>query len=130
MWQALGSGDLHLTDDPPKVHESTETVREPRLAMEKTGWLDQFHSSVMVLIHGPVAPKTFLGDPYFRDCWIDQRFPMLAFTAAVALQVLLVLFPPPIWKVQSPHIAAPPPQMELTWYSPERDLPTVMPVAR
>lgn len=130
MWQALGSGELRLTEGPPEVHEATEAPREPHLAMEKTGWLDQFSSSVMVLVRGPVAPKEFLGDPYFRDCWIDQRFPKLAFAAAVALQILLILFPPPIWTTRPPRVVAPPPDMELTWYGPVKDLPAILPARK
>ena len=127
MRQALGSEELRLTYSPPEVHESAETTREPRLALEKTGWLDQFSSSVMVLVRGPAPPKEFLGDPYFRDCWIDQRFPKLAFAAAVALQILLILFPPPIWTTRPPRVVAPPPDMELTWYGPIKDLPAILP---
>jgi TonB family protein len=130
MWQALGTGELHLTDRPPVVHESVETPREPRLALEKTGWLDQFSSSVMVLVRGPVPPKEFLGDPYFRDCWIDQRFPKFAFAAAVGLQILLILFPPPIWTTRAPRLMAPPPDMELTWYGPVKDLPAILPARK
>jgi TonB family protein len=130
MWQALGSGDLRLTEGPQEVHECAETPREPRLALEKTGWLDQFSSSVMVLVRGPAPPKEFLGDPYFRDCWIDQRFPKLAFAAAVALQILLILFPPPIWTTRPPRVVAPPPDMELTWYGPVKDLPAILPARR
>src|SRR5579863_560232 len=130
MWQALGTGELHLTDRPPVVHESVEAPREPRLALEKTGWLDQFSSSVMVLVRGPVPPKEFLGDPYFRDCWIDQRFPKFAFAAAAGLQILLILFPPPIWTTRAPRLMAPPPDMELTWYGPVKDLPAIFPARK
>ncbi len=130
MRQALGSEELRLTYSPPEVHESAGTMRGPRLALEKTGWLDQFSSSVMVLVRGPVPPKEFLGDPYFRDCWIDQRFPKLAFAAAVALQILLILFPPPIWTTRPPRVMAPPPDMELTWYGPVKDLPAILPAKK
>ncbi len=130
MWQALGSGELHLPEGPPEVHELDGTLREPRLALDKTGWLDQFASSVTVLFREPAAPKEFLGGPYFRDCWIDQRFPKFAFAAAVALQILLILFPPPIWTTRPPHVVAPPPDMEMTWYGPVKDLPAISPARK
>ena len=68
-----------------------------------------------------------LGAPYFRDCWIDQRFPKLAFLAAVALQILLIRFPPPIWNIRPSRVVSAPPQMELTWYGPVKDFPAILP---
>jgi TonB family protein len=130
MPQASGTSEVLSTEGPPAVSDSAGTPRAPRLELEKTGWLDQFASSVMVLVRGPVPPKQFLGDPYFRDCWIDQRFPTPAFASAVALQILLILFPPPIWNVRPPSVVAPPPEMELTWYGPVKDLPSILPAAK
>ncbi len=130
MSEALGGGDVSWKGELASVSETVDSPGSPRLALEKTGWLDQFASSLEVLIHGPVAPKAFLGDPYFRDCWIDQRFPKMAFAAAVSLQVLLVLFPPPVWNVRSPSLAAPAPAMELTWYGPVKDFPAIMPAVK
>src|ERR1700686_1545657 len=127
MLQLLGTYDVGQKKGP---FDPYEAPRAPRLALETTGWLNQFASSLMALVHGPFPPKKFLGDPYFRDCWVDQRFPKLAFATAVALQVLLILFPPPLWNVRPPRVVAPPPEMELTWYGPVKDLPAIRPVAR
>jgi TonB family protein len=99
----------------------------PQLAWEKIGWLRQFVSSIGVLVRGPSPPRKFLGAPFFRDCWIDQRFPKQAFAAAIALQFLLVLFPPPIWNTRLARVMAPQPQLELTWFGPARDLPAIRP---
>src|ERR1700680_2729118 len=120
MLQLLGTAIARRRERP-------DGVRAPELALERTGWLDQFTSSAVVLVRGPVPPKKFLGAPYFRDCWIEQRFPTLAFASAVALQILLVLFPPPIWSVRPPSVVAEPPDMELTWYGPVKDLPAILP---
>jgi TonB family protein len=101
----------------------------PQLALERIGWLRQFSSSIGVLVREPAPPKKFLGDPYFRDCWIDQRFPKTAFATAVALQILLILFPPPIWNTRPASIVAPPQEMELTWFGPAHDFPAILPAA-
>jgi TonB family protein len=98
--------------------------------LEKTDWIDQLASSITVLVREPAPPKEFHGDPYFRDCWIDQRFPKIAFAAAVILQILLIRFPPPIWSTQRPHIVSAAPRMELTWYGPVKDFPIVLPRSR
>jgi TonB family protein len=127
MLQLLGTYDVRQKKGPL---DPSEAPRVPRLALETVGWLNQFASSLMALVRGPAPPKKFLGDPYFRDCWVDQRFPKPAFATAVVLQVLLILFPPPIWNVRPPRVVAPPPEMELTWYGPVKDLPAIRPVAR
>ncbi len=95
--------------------------------LQKTGSLAQFVSSLKVMVREPAPPKKFLGGPYFRDCWIDQRFPKQAFATAVALQVLLIVFPPPIWSTRPPRVVAPQPEMELTWFGPAHDLPAISP---
>jgi TonB family protein len=130
MPQAVRMREVSSTEGSPAVSDSTESLYYPRLALEKTGWPAQFASSLMVLVHGPAPPKEFLGDPYFRDCWIEQPFPKLAFAAAIVLQILLIAFPPPIWTLRAQRVAAPPPEMELTWYGPAKNLPLVFPAAK
>jgi TonB family protein len=102
----------------------------PQLAIAWIGWREEFASSVVALLRGPAAPKTFLGVRYFRDCWIDPRFPRVAFAVAVACQALLILFPPPIWNIRSAQAEILGPQMELTWYGPAKDFPAILPAAR
>ena len=99
----------------------------PELAISRMGRGEEFFSSVRALLFGPAAPKHFLGDPYFRDCWIDQRTPRAAFAVAVACQVLLILFPPPVWKIRPAQVEAFSPPMELTWFGPAKDFPGILP---
>jgi TonB family protein len=125
----LGLGEIRLRHVPVTVSEAAEPSREPQLALRKTRWIEQFSSSLAVLVREPAAPKKFLGAPYFRDCWIHQRFPKAGFFAAVALQTLLILFPPPIWTTRPPRVVPPPPETELTWLGPAKDFPVLMPAA-
>ena len=94
----------------------------PKLALSRTGRCEEVFSNIRTLLGGPAAPKTFLGAPYFRDCWIDQRSPRAAFGVAVACQVLAILFPPPMWNLRPKQVEAFSPPMELTWYGPAKDL--------
>jgi TonB family protein len=110
------------------VFEPNESIRAPQLAVAKTSWAAQLTSSLEVLFREPAPPKKFVGAPYFRDCWIDQRFPKQAFAAAVSLQILLILFPPPIWSSRPPRRVASH-EMEMTWYGPVRDFPAILPTA-
>lgn len=112
---------------PVSAPVSFEPSRAPQLAVQKAGWLAQFASSLRVMVREPAAPKKFSGDPYFRNCWIDARFPKQGFAAAIALQVLLILFPPPIWNTNPPRVVAPPPDTELTWFGPAKDFPAISP---
>jgi TonB family protein len=107
-----------------------EKPRAPQFAIAWIGWREQFTSSVLVLLSGPFPPKKFCGAPFFRDCWIEQPSPKFAFAAAVAFQVLLVLFPPPIWNIHPSRPETPSTHMELTWYGPVKDFPAILPAAR
>ncbi len=102
----------------------------PKLAISWVDWREEFLTSVLVLLFGPVPPKKFLGEPYFRDCWIEQRSPKVAFAVAVALEALLILFPPPVWNIRPAQAEAFEPPMEVTWYGPVKDFPAILPVAR
>src|ERR1700674_3583570 len=72
----------------------------PQLAISWVDWREEFLSSFLVFLLGPPPPKEFLGEPYFRDCCIEQRSPKVAFVVALAFQVLLILFPAPVWNVR------------------------------
>jgi TonB family protein len=99
----------------------------PEFAISRRGRCEEFFSNVRAFLGGPAAPKEFLGAPYFRDCWIDQRSPRAAFAVAVACQVLLILFPPPMWNIRPAQVEAFSPPMELTWYGPAKDFPAILP---
>ncbi len=118
--QMAGGDDVPLTESSPA----------PRLAIEKTPRLRQFASNLVVLVRDPRAPKNFVGAPFFRDSFIERRLPLTAFAIAVALQILLILFPPPIWNIRPARVIPPPPQTELTWYGPVKDFPAILPARK
>jgi TonB family protein len=102
----------------------------PELAISWIGRREEFLSSVLALLRGPLPPKEFLGDPYFRNCWIEQRSPRIAFAVAVACQAVLVFVPPPVWNTPAAHAEPFASQMELTWYGPAKDFPAILPAPR
>jgi TonB family protein len=110
--------------------DSSPELPAPQLAVEQTETLREFLSSLVALLRGPAPPKEFAGDAYFRDCWIDQKFPKYAFAAAIGLQVLLILFPPPIWSVQPARHVSPESRTEITWYGPAQDFLAILPTPR
>ncbi len=110
--------------------DSSPELPAPRLALVKTATLKEFFSSLIALLRGPAPPRKFLGDPYFRDCWIDQRFPKYAFALAIVIQALLILFPPPIWNIQPTRTVSAATPTEITWYGPAKDFPAILPPMR
>jgi len=110
--------------------DSSPELPAPRLALGRTGTLKGFFSSLLALLGGPSPPRKFLGDPYFRNCWIEQRFPKYAFAAAIALQALLILFPPPVWNIQPSRTVSAATPTEITWYGPAKDFPAILPPMR
>ena len=121
---------LHERTGLANSFDSSPELPAPRLALVKTGTLKEFSSSLIALLRGPAAPRKFLGDPYFRNCWIDHRFPKYAFAAAIALQALLILFPPPIWNIQPTRTVSAATPTGITWYGPAKDLPAILPPVR
>jgi TonB family protein len=99
----------------------------PRLALERPGTREEFCSSLVALVRGPASPEEFTGDPFFRNCLLDSKFPRQAFVAAIILQALLVAYPPPIWNIQPARPLSAAPRTEITWYGPVKDLPAILP---
>jgi TonB family protein len=112
---------------PPVPNGEANT---PRLSLERIGTFRQFVSSLTALVRGPLPPKQFLGEPFFRDCWIERKLPKSSFVAAIVLQALLIRFPPPIWKISTGRTVSALPPMQLTWYGPIQDFPLVAPAPR
>jgi len=81
-----------------------------------------------VLLRGSTLPLRFEDAPYFRDR-IEPKFPRAAFLAAIALQALLIAYPPPIWNIRPARTIPAPVQEELTWYGPAEDFPLLLPEA-
>jgi TonB family protein len=121
---------LHERASAALPFHSSRKIRPPRLALEKPGTTEEFFSSLIAVVQGPVPPEEFAGDAYFRDCWIDQSFPRAAFVAAIGLQALLILYPPPIWNIRPAHTASEVPRAEITWYDPAKDFPAILPEIR
>jgi TonB family protein len=121
---------LHERANVPIAFDSSPDLPVPRLALGNMGTLAEFSSSLSALVRGPAAPKEFPSDAFFRDCWINQNFPKYAFAAAIAMQALLVVFPPPIWNIHSARTVSAAPRAEIAWYSPAKDFPAILPAVR
>ena len=65
----------------------------PQLAVRWTKPRENFRSSVRAIFSGPSAPRKFLGAPYFRDCWIEPRWPFGDVRRAANLKTLFLMWP-------------------------------------
>jgi protein TonB len=124
------TGGMHLRVDLSSKPDQGGEPCSPDLAISWVDWREEFLSSVLVLLVGPVPPKKFLGEPYFRDCWVEQRSSKAAFAVAVACHVLLILFLLPAWNIRPAQVEAFSPPMELMWYGPAKDFPAILPAVR
>jgi TonB family protein len=118
---------LHERSDLALSFDSSAGLPVPQFTLERTGTLKGFSSSLIALVRGPAATKKFAGDPFFRDCYIDERFPKYAFVTAIVLQALLILFPPPIWNIRPTRTVSAAPPTEIAWYGPAKDFPAILP---
>jgi len=118
---------LHERPNVAILFDSSAGLPAPRFALEKAGTLGEFFSSLIALVRGPSPPEEFAGDAYFRDCWIEEKFPRFAFAFAILLQTLLILYPPPIWNIRAVRAVSASPQTEIAWYGPVKDFPAILP---
>jgi TonB family protein len=122
-----GNGTIASSADPLGQSSSTVPRREPRLDLRRTGRWRNLAENLLALVRGPMSPKEFHGDPYFRDCWISGHGPRGAFCASVLWHVALVLLVIPLSRFVTPRRDPALPQTEITWYGPASDLLPVTP---
>jgi TonB family protein len=96
--------------------------REPKLAVPWGSFRQSLASSLGALVRRPVAPRAFLGGPYFRDCWVQRRIPKRAVLAAALWHIVFLVAPYPNF-LSSRGNALVGSETALTWSGTVRDLP-------
>ena len=90
----------------------------------------EFFSSLIALF-GALAAKEFRWRRILsRIAGSNRDSRSIAFAAAIAIQALLILFPPPIWNIQATRTVSAAPPTEITWYGPAKDFPAILPAMR
>jgi len=128
---------LSLLAEPPQGEGDRNqayeiTLPEPSLAVLWPGREQNFRENLRILFKEPAPPREFLGEPFFRDCWVARPLPERAFGVSVFSHVVFVLLLVWIW----PLIPAPAPPSsipsndELVYYGPIKDLPRILPAHR
>src|SRR5262244_3554361 len=93
--QATNPFDL-LGQSPQEVPAVTLPGRSaPALEIGWGEFRQSLGSSLAAIVRGPKSEKNFLSKSFFKDSWIDRRFPQRAVLAAALWHIAFLIFPTP-----------------------------------
>jgi len=102
--------------------------REPQLSVAWESPADVFWSSVRTLLYGPAPPRGWPQGPFFRDAWVRSNLPTKALLASMLWHFILFNVNVPFWAwfATKSKFKQEYPRIEVTWYTPPRDLPPLV----
>jgi TonB family protein len=117
-----------LTLMPPvldPVKRPAPQPRQPRLMVPWESRGKQFRASLRVFLRS-IPTKSGATPHYFRHT-VEQRVPRGAIFASLLWHIACVaILGLPFWdRLLTPKVVLPPVQIEITWYAPARDLPSL-----
>ncbi len=102
--------------------------REPQLSVAWESPSAVFWSSFRALLYGPAPPRGWPQGPFFRDAWVRTNLPTKALLASMLWHFILFNVNVPFWAwfatKSRPRMEYP--RIEVTWYTPPRDLPPLV----
>jgi TonB family protein len=104
---------------PPAVH--LPGWGEPQLEISWGAFRQSFSSSVSASLNRSAASRKFLSASFFRDAWIERKFPRKAVAAAALWHLALIVLPSP--EFSGPRHDSALDNTVLTWSGPIEDLP-------
>ena len=111
----LGQGNAA----PPVVHLRGSS--EPQLEISWGEFRQSFSSSLWGALSRSKESRKFLSASFFKDAWIERKFPRRAVAAAALWHLVLVVMPTP--NIPGPRHASEFDNTVLTWSGPIDDLP-------
>ncbi|MBI1738886.1 MAG: TonB family protein, partial [Acidobacteria bacterium] len=101
---------------------------EPQLSVVWESPASVFWSSFRTLLYGPAPPRGWPQGPFFRDAWVPTNLPTRALLASVLWHFILfnVNVPFWVWFATKTRPQQEYPRIEVTWYTPPRDLPPLV----
>jgi TonB family protein len=128
LFTSSGMTTLPLAREESARNLLAAHLPSPRLQVLWANRRQNFLENLRVVFWGPAPPKTFLGPPYFRDCWVAGPLPNRAVFFSVIWHAAFVMLLIRLW----PLIPSPPritvPQVEITYYGPINDLREILPL--
>src|SRR5215470_2329577 len=104
---------------PPVVH--LRGSGEPQLDISWGEFRQSFSSSLWAALSLSKASRKFLTASFFKDAWVERKFPRRAVVAAALWHVVLIALPTP--RIPGPRHASEFDNTVLTWSGPIDDLP-------
>ncbi len=111
----LGQG----TAVPPAIH--LHGPGEPQLEISWGEFRQSFSSSLSAALSRSTESRKFLTASFFKDAWVERKFPRRAVAAAALWHLVLVVMPTP--RIPGPRHASEFDNTVLTWSGPIDDLP-------
>ena len=111
----LGQGN----SAPPVVH--LRGSGEPQLDISWGEFRQSFLSSLWAALSRSKESRKFLTASFFKDAWVERKFPRRAVVAAALWHVVLIALPTP--RIPGPRHASEFDNTVLTWSGPIDDLP-------
>jgi len=111
----LGQGNTA----PPTVH--LPGLGEPQLEVSWGEFRQSFSSSVSAALSRSIESRKFLTASFFRDAWVERKFPRRAVAAAALWHLVLIVMPSP--QISGPRHISALDNTVLTWSGPIEDLP-------
>ena len=94
---------------------------EPQLEISWGEFRQSFSSSVSAALSRSIESRKFLTASFFKDAWIERRFPRRAVAAAALWHLVLIVMPSP--EISGPRHVSALDNTVLTWSGPIEDLP-------
>jgi len=94
---------------------------EPQLEVSWGAFRQSFSSSVSAALSRSVESRKFLTASFFKDAWVERKFPRRAVAAAALWHLVLIALPTP--DISGPRHNAALDNTVLTWSGPIEDLP-------
>ncbi|MBS1839804.1 MAG: TonB family protein [Acidobacteria bacterium] len=119
--QASNAFDLlgQANPAPPVVH--LPGAVEPQLKVSWGAFRQSFSSNVSAAFTRTAESRKFLTASFFKDAWVEKKFPRRAVAAAALWHVLLFVLPAP--QFSAPQVNHAFDNTILTWSGPIEDLP-------
>jgi TonB family protein len=94
---------------------------EPQLEVGWGAFRQSFSSSVFAALSRSAESRKFLTTSFFKDAWVERKFPRRALAAAALWHLVLIALPTP--DISGPRHNAALDNTVLTWSGPIEDLP-------
>ncbi len=119
--QAINAFDLlgQASAAPPFVH--LPGAAEPQLEISWGAFRQSFSSGVSAAFNRSAASRKFLSASFFKDAWIEKKFPRRAVAAAALWHLVFLALPMP--QISGPNHYSAFDNTVLTWSGPIEDLP-------